>query len=167
MPPPPTARLLFRTWTAGDFDLAFSLWGDAEVTRYIGGPFSAQSVRGRVAKELENEAQYGVQYWPIFLREGGDHAGVCGLRPRNGIYALGFHLHERYWGRGLAREAAQAVIAYAFEVIGTEALFAGHHPRNSSSRTLLERLGFEYTGDEWYEPTGLMHPSYLLRKASS
>lgn len=164
MPPPPTARLLFRTWTMEDFDLALALWGNAEVTRYIGGPFSADYVRGRLEKELDNEAQAGVQYWPIFLRESGEHAGVCGLRPRDSIYALGFHLHPRYWGRGLAREAADAVIAYAFGTLRTDALFAGHHPHNSSSRTLLLRLGFEYTGDELYEPTGLMHPSYLLRK---
>jgi len=44
-------------------------------------------------------------------------------------------------------------------------LFAGHHPENESSRQLLTRLGFTYTHDEWYEPTGQMHPSYMLRKS--
>jgi RimJ/RimL family protein N-acetyltransferase len=162
MPPPPTARLLFRAWTADDFPLAYALWGSADVTRYIGGPFSAEYVRARLQREMDTEAQGGVQYWPIFLRDGGEHAGVCGLRPRNDIYALGFHLHPHFWGQGLAREAADAVIAYA-DAIGARELFAGHHPQNASSRKLLQRLGFAYTGDELYEPTGLMHPSYSLR----
>ena len=28
-----------------------------------------------------------------------------------------------------------------------------------------ERLGFRYTHDEYYEPTGLQHPSYLMAAA--
>ena len=44
-----------------------------------------------------------------------------------------------------------------------QALLSGsHNPGNQASRHLLETLGFRYTHDELYEPTGLMHPSYLL-----
>jgi len=39
-------------------------------------------------------------------------------------------------------------------------LFAGHNPNNTNSRKVLEKLGFTYVGDEFYEPTGLYHPSY-------
>ncbi|HKO57865.1 MAG TPA: GNAT family N-acetyltransferase [Thermoanaerobaculia bacterium] len=164
MPPPPTARLFFRPWTEDDFDIAFALWGDAEVTRYIGGPFPPEEVRRRLRRSVESEAEQGVQYWPMFLRESGEHVGVCGLRPYEDFYALGFHLRARYWGQGLAREAAEAVIAYAFDTLGARALFAGHHPQNDRSRALLTKLGFEYTHDQLYEPTGLQHKSYLLRK---
>jgi RimJ/RimL family protein N-acetyltransferase len=48
-------------------------------------------------------------------------------------------------------------------VLAASALFAGHHPANRSSRDLLLKLGFRYTHDEYYAPTGLQHPSYLLR----
>ena len=64
---------------------------------------------------------------------------------------------------GLPPTAARAAIRHAFDVLGAEALFAGHNPRNESSRRLLEKLGFEHTHDEHYAPTGLQHPSYLLR----
>ncbi|MBV9493909.1 MAG: GNAT family N-acetyltransferase [Acidobacteria bacterium] len=162
MPPPFTARLEFRIWRESDFPLALALWGDADVTRRIGGPFAADAVRVRLAREIDNEAQRGVQYWPIFLRDGGEHVGVCGLRPHEDILALGFHLHTRHQGKGLAREAAEQVIAHARDVLGVRALFAGHHPENEPSRALLGKLGFVYTHDAFYEPTGLMHPSYLL-----
>lgn len=56
------------------------------------------------------------------------------------------------------------MIAYAFDKMNVKALFAGHHPDNEVSRHILIKLGFEYTGDERYEPTGKMHPSYMLRK---
>ncbi|HUV51221.1 MAG TPA: GNAT family protein, partial [Anaerolineae bacterium] len=41
-------------------------------------------------------------------------------------------------------------------------LFAGHNPKNEASRHLLEKLGFRYSHDEYYAPTGLNHPSYMM-----
>lgn len=60
-------------------------------------------------------------------------------------------------------EAIAAVIKYAFTILGAEKLFAGHNPKNTASRQLLNRLGFAYIGDEFYAPTGLYHPSYELK----
>lgn len=51
------------------------------------------------------------------------------------------------------------MIAHAFDVFGARALFAGCNPDNTASRALLEKLGFGYTHDEFYSPTGLYHPS--------
>ena len=160
-----TERLGFRPWCADDLALAIGLWGDAAVTRLIGGPFSGEQVRTRLAREIANMDTYGVQYWPVFLISGDEHVGCCGLRPyrlEQGIYEIGFHLRTPYHRRGLAVEAAQAVMAYAFHPLGVSALFAGHHPANAPSRRVLEKLGFRYTHDEFYPPTGLNHPSYLL-----
>jgi RimJ/RimL family protein N-acetyltransferase len=162
-----TDRLGFRLWAADDFALAWALWGDPEVTRRIGGPFSEAQVRERLEREIANQEAYGIQYWPIFLRTTGDHLGCCGLRPYNldeSIYALGFHLRPGCWGLGYAGEAARAVIDHAFEVLGARGLFAGHHPENDPSRRLLVKLGFRYTHDELYPPTGIEHPSYLLMR---
>jgi RimJ/RimL family protein N-acetyltransferase len=160
-----TARLLFRPWSAADLELALGLWGDAEVTQLIGGPFSREQVRERLEREGASLEGYGVQYWPIFLREGGEHVGCCGLRPyrmEQRVYEIGFHIGSAHWGHGYASEAARAVIAYAFATLGAAALFAGHHPANDASRRLLQKLGFRYTHHEFYPPTGLEHPSYLL-----
>ena len=158
-------RLGFRPWSEADLGLALELWGDTAVTRLIGGPFSPEQIQDRVARETATQKAYGVQYWPLFLRASHAHLGCCGLRPyrlEHGIYELGVHLRAAYWGQGYALEAARAVIAYAFDHLGATALFAGHHPANSASRRLLETLGFPYTHDEYYPPTGLHHPSYLL-----
>jgi len=111
---------------------------------------------------------YNVQYWPIFLLSTGEHVGCGGLRPykpEDRIFELGFHLLPAYWGKGLAVEAGRGVIAYAFESLGVKALFAGHHPANAASRRVLEKLGFTFTHEELYPPTGLLHPSYLLTRA--
>jgi ribosomal-protein-alanine N-acetyltransferase len=157
-------RLGFGEWSEADVDLAFALWGDPQLMRFIGGPYSREKARARLAREMDSLASFGVQYWPIFLLENDQFIGCCGLRPHGDIHALGFHLLPAFWGRGYAREAAQAAIGYAFGTIGAEVLFAGHHPLNAPSKRVLEALGFVYWRDELYPPTGLMHPSYLLRK---
>jgi RimJ/RimL family protein N-acetyltransferase len=158
-------RLGFRTWRPDDIELAVALWGDHQVTRFIAtAPLSRASIEERLAREIASQAEHGVQYWPIFLRQGGDHVGCCGLRTyRSSVLELGVHIRSDFWRRGLAREAAQAVIAYGFDRLGARALFAGHNPDNTASRDLLRVLGFIYTHDEHYPPTGLMHPSYLMK----
>jgi RimJ/RimL family protein N-acetyltransferase len=121
-------------------------------------------IRERLATEIANEAAIGLQYWPVFLGSG-DFVGCCGLRsrtPDKRIYELGFYLRFDHWGKGLAREAALAVIAHAFGPVGATALYAGHHPDNETSRVVLEKLGFRYTHHELYPPTGLDEPCYEL-----
>jgi [ribosomal protein S5]-alanine N-acetyltransferase len=164
-----TARLGFRSWSAEDLLLAASLWGDAEVTRLIGGPFTQEQITERLDREISSTNACRIQYWPLFLLSSGEFAGCGGLRPYNlpeGILELGFHLRPVFWRQGLAEEAARAVIAYAFETLGANAVFAGHHPQNQASRKLLEKLGFGFTHEELYPPTGLHHPSYLLRRTA-
>ena len=169
--PQPTAyflqseRLGFRAWSDADMDLAMSVWGDPEVTRLIGGPFSREEVQERLAREIATMQSHGVQYWPVFLLATGEHVGCCGLRPYNveeRIYEIGVHLRKAFWGQGHAPEATRVVMEYAFNTLEVKALFAGRNPANEASRRILETLGFRYTHDEYYPPTGLQHPSYLL-----
>jgi ribosomal-protein-alanine N-acetyltransferase len=140
------------------------------VTRLIDGrvTLSADQVRGRLLEEVRAGREHGVQYWPVFLLQTQGHVGCCGLRSHDeegGILEIGVHIRSEQWSQGYATEATRAVIAYAFNVLGAKALFAGHNPGNRASHALLVKLGFTYTHDEFYEPTGLHHPSYLLTAA--
>ena len=72
-----------------------------------------------------------------------------------------------FWGRGLAREAAEVVIAHAFAALDATALYAGHHPDNTASKGVLTSVGFRYTHDEFYPPTGQIEPCYLLSQRES
>ena len=165
-----TPRIGFRLWTLEDLDLAIGLWGDFEVTRFFDGrgKLSPSQVKERLLQEIATEKLYGTQYWPIFLLSDNQHLGCCGLRPYDqlkNIWEIGFHIRHRHWRQGYAFEAACAVIRHAFDNIGVSGLFAGHNPKNESSRHLLTKLGFKYTHDEFYKPTGLNHPSYLMTAA--
>jgi len=158
-------RLGFRRWSASDLPLAVALWGNPQVTRFFGGPSSKEKIKERLAREIALMSTHNVQYWPIFLLAGGAHVGCAGLQPYKldeKIYELGVHLLPPYWGQGFAVEAGKAIIAFAFASLGARSLFAGHHPENNASRSVLRKLGFEYSGEVFYPPTGLMEPAYLL-----
>ena len=160
-------RLGFRWWSQDDLPLARDLWGDLEVTKFFGGPFPEQEIQRRLQVELDRAAAHNFQYWPMHLLDGGEFVGCCGLRPYKldeGIPELGFHLRPKFWGRGLAPEAATAVIAYAFNTFGAKALSAGHHPDNENSKKVLEKLGFRYTHDQFFAALGIDIPCYLLRR---
>ena len=173
-PLPASGRLEFRSWDESDPGLARRLWADAAVTRYIASaPYSEEEVRARLATEAANLARMGMQYWPMFLRETGEFAGVCGLKPcpyegspERPELELGFHLVPEMWGRGLATEAAAAAAAFAFDRPETRRLFAGHHPENRASERVLRKLGFRYARHVFYAATGLLHPLYVLERGA-
>jgi len=164
-----TRRLGFRCWGDGDYSIAEELWGDGKVTGLFGGPFSPAMVRARLDVEMAHMQRYGFQYWPIFLLENDAHVGCAGLRPyrmEENILELGFHLRPGFWGRGLAPEAARGIIDHAFTTVGAAALFAGHHPENEASRRVLLKVGFVYTGEELYPPSGMIEPTYRMPRAA-
>lgn len=162
-----TPRLTFGTWTHNDLPLAVRLWEDPDVMRLHGGPYTRAEVRQRLQHEIAQFEAHGVQYWPLFIRETGEHVGCCGLKPHDvsrGIWEFGCQICRQFWSRGMGREATAALLDYSFKVLGVQALRAGHHPANDASRRLITSLGFQPTPDEFYPATGLMEPCYLLTR---
>ncbi|WP_448002226.1 GNAT family N-acetyltransferase [Agromyces bauzanensis] len=73
---------------------------------------------------------------------------------------LGWVLHPDFQGRGFAREAAQALLAFAFETLNPHRVQAFLDARNGASAALCERLGMrreamileeEYNDGEWQD----------------
>ena len=164
-----TVRLGFSVWSEKDISDALELWGNPEVTKFIvaEGKMLKEQVQQRLRKEIETYNNANIQYWPIYLIENNQNIGCCGLRPydsESNTLEIGIHLKEQYWGKGFAQEACTSVIEYSFKTLNVNALFAGHNPKNIASAQLLKKLGFTYTHDEFYPPTGLQHPSYSLTK---
>ena len=162
-----TDRLGLSHWNEGDLDLAMTLWGDPEVSSLIGGPFTPDETSARLNREIEMMLTCGVQYWPVFSLQNNELVGCAGLRPYKNehVFEMGVHLRPDYRGQGLAEEAGRAVISFAFGTLGVIGLFAGHHPSNVASERLIKKLGFRFTREEFYPPTGLNHPSYLMMKS--
>ena len=64
-----------------------------------------------------------------------------GKREHNSL-EIGYVFNRKYWGKGYAKEDCEAVIKRSFED-GIHRIFAECDPENTSSRGLLEALGFD------------------------
>jgi RimJ/RimL family protein N-acetyltransferase len=168
-----TERLVARSWRIEDLPLALELWGDPAVTALIDarGRLSEAQVREKLCVEIARERSRGVQYWALFDHRNGDFVGCAGLRPwvytpDEADFEAGFHLVRRCWGNGFGTEAALGALEYAWQKMRLAKVYAGHHPDNRASERILKKLGFKFIEDVFYEPTGLMHPSYVCMAPS-
>ena len=53
-------------------------------------------------------------------------------------------LHPDAWGQGYATEVARAALAYGFETLGLDLIFAITLPDNLASQAVMKRLGLTY-----------------------
>ncbi len=78
-------------------------------------------------------------------RESGEFVGFCGLVPEEvaGVeeVGIGYRLARRFWHRGLAPEAAQAVMAHAFDVQRLETVVAVIEPAHLAPFAWRRRSG--------------------------
>ena len=59
---------------------------------------------------------------------------------------LGYWIGKPYWNNGYASEAARAVLAYAFNTLGLNRVFAHHFSGNPSSGRVMEKIGMTCEG---------------------
>ena len=68
-------------------------------------------------------------------------AGNNGSWPADGQQTLGYWVGRDYWGRGLATEAAQAVVAHTRAELGLRRLVSVHIVGNEASARVMVKLG--------------------------
>ena len=114
-----------------------------------------EQAHDRLHTERDRESCFGIQYWPIFLRETGEFAGCAGLRPWSmdpDTVEVGVNLMRSVWGLRLGEEALRAVLVHGFDSLDLPRIVAGHGREHNNSRKLLERAGFKYTHDILWGP---------------
>lgn len=75
--------------------------------------------------------------------------GCIGIDPvpgADGSIEIGYWIARDHWGRGYATEAGQAVLTIA-RTLGYERVLGSHFLDNPASGRVLEKLGFEPTGN--------------------
>jgi len=71
--------------------------------------------------------------------------GGCGLHEGKDGPEIGYWIARRYWGRGMATEAARSLLAIA-HALGHRRLVARHASDNPGSARVLRKAGFVPTG---------------------
>lgn len=143
-----TDRLILRRPRASDAEAVYAYAADPEVTFHMDWPTHTDIARSRVFLEYCDAAwaDGSEATWAITLTDDDRMAGVIAARPRGHKADFGYALSRAYWGRGLATEAARAVINEAFRLPGMARVWATCSLENIGSRRVLEKAGLEREG---------------------
>ncbi len=155
-----TPRLRLRALCEEDIELLVSLYADAEVMR---GSSGVAEPRDRAGSEewLRRTLAVATAAWVTFRvddRFTGSFLGRCGLRPEEGSNEteLAYAFARAAWGRGIATEAATAVVRHGFET-GLTRIVSCALAENGASLRVLEKLGMRRTHEEVTSDGVLIH----------
>lgn len=145
-----TPRLTLRPFSESDSAKFFQNWGcDEAVARYLTrrAHLNADETAGWIARWLPLYANPGFFLWCV--EYAGEPIGTINLHDVSEddlSCDMGYSIGSRWWGLGLATEAASAVRDFAFESAGMHRLTAWIADGNAASGRVLEKLGMQYEG---------------------
>ncbi len=152
-----TERLLLRKISESDVRAVFDIFSKEEVTdHYDCHPFTDESkainwVNCNIASYEDNGIK-GFR-WAIALIDTPDQLiGSCGIHSVNPNFKsleVGYELHPRLWGKGMATEAVSGILDYCFNQdfpIRVNRIAATTDVVSPQSISVLRKLGFKEEG---------------------
>lgn len=155
-----TERLHLRRWQESDRAPFAALNADPVVMELFPAPLSAvesDAFMDRIEQHFDAHA-FGL--WAVELRGTEEFIGFVGLWPATfaapftPATEVGWRLARRFWGAGLAPEAAAAASADGFDRLGLEEIVSFTAAINLKSRRVMEKIGMTRDKAEDFE-----HPS--------
>lgn len=151
-------RVHLRAPCDGDQAALYSLFSLPQVVRFWSTP--AWTDPAQADAWLRRQAGFREEStgltWAIVRPDDDTLIGTASLYafvPEQGRGEVGYTLHPRLWGSGLATDAVRRTLRFAFEELDLRRIEADTDPRNTGSCKLLERLGFEregYLRERWF-----------------
>jgi len=146
-------RLVLRRFLPEDHLLFAELNADPTVMQYFPAVLdAAEALAFQQRIDLHFE-RHGFGFWAVSPRGSTALVGLVGLNvPQFEAHftpcvEIGWRFRPSYWGRGLATEAAQACLRYAFGPLGLGEIVAFTTVTNARSERLMVRLGMERDGE--------------------
>lgn len=147
-----TERLVLREFAIDDMTALNVIERDPRVTRFM--TFEPQTPEQTLVYVTQRIADRSARPRTTFdlavlLRDDERLIGRCGLgieRPDHREAMLWYVLDPRHWGRGLAVEAARAIVGFGFGVLKLHRIWADCDPRNTASCRVAEKLGMTLEG---------------------
>ena len=146
-----TERLILRSLTledaadiqhlAGEYDVASTL---SNMPHPYGDGMAEEWIHSCYNKYKKDKALN----FAVTLRTDRNLIGGIELRLDRGNEngELGYWIGKPYWNRGYCTEAARIVVAYSFEVLMLNRIYAQYFKRNAASGRVLEKIGMCYEG---------------------
>lgn len=159
-----TARLGLRRFTPADLEWLAQVYGDPDVTRYLGGAKdrdqAEQMLNTRILRYYDDWPGLGI--WMTVERATAMPVGFHLLNHIRGesIVQVGFTLAKSAWGRGFATEMASAVLRYGFLDLRLPRIVGMADMQNHASQRVLLKIGLQRKGERAFT-----HPDYAAAGA--
>ena len=154
-----TRRLLIRNFEFKDWQAVYEYTSDRNVMKYIPeGVFSEKAAKEFVNKNIGDKAEN----FPVVLIDENILIGHIAFYKYFGehTYEIGGVFNPNYYNRGVATEAAKAVVQYGFEKMKLHRIIATCQPQNIPSYRIMEKIGMRREGyfkkcipkgNEWWD----------------
>ncbi|BCJ38396.1 hypothetical protein Athai_58990 [Actinocatenispora thailandica] len=142
-----SGRLRLAAVTEADAIRLYEALAEPAMSAGSRSPFrSLERTERWVAHRIDEQRTAGLCSYVLCDRETGDLVGTCGVRrgPAVAESELGYRIAGRYRRRGLATEAATAVVDEC-RAAGLSRVWATIRPDNVGSRRVVEALGMRLT----------------------
>jgi RimJ/RimL family protein N-acetyltransferase len=143
-----TARLRLCPLTTDAVDDIHRLWIDPNVRKYLWDDevISREQASSAVEESISLFQASGYGLWGVFARGDKTLIGFCGYwffhdPPQ---LQLLYGIAPTHWGKGLAAEAATAVIEYGFEELTFDRIIASTDAPNLASLRVMEKAGMTF-----------------------
>lgn len=148
-----TERLILRRWEERDRAPFHMLCSDPRVMKFIGPPQLRAESDAAIDRQNGFFDTLGHCFWAVERRTDGTLLGFCGVKPGaaqtpvEGELEIGWRIAFDHWGRGYAREAAQASLDWTWDHQTASRVMAITAAQNARSWGLMERIGMTRVAD--------------------
>ena len=138
-----TQRLILRPTASEDFEAWAAFMGDAEASKFVGGPQPRSTAWRGFLSMAGAWAIQGFAMFSVIEKSSGRWVGRLGPWMPEGWPGteVGWGLAREAWGKGYAHEGSTAAIDWAFDHLAWREVIHCISPDNAPSQALAQRLG--------------------------
>jgi len=160
---------VLRQWRAADRAPFAAMNADPAVMAWFPARLTAAESDALADAIAAHHRTHGFGLWALEIPGVTPFAGFVGLSVPGFIASftpcveIGWRLAAACWGRGYATEAARAVLAHAWDVVGLDEVVSFTTAGNARSRAVMTRIGMRYDpADDFDHPR--LPPGHPLRR---
>ena len=147
-----TERLILRKFTLDDAKDMFNNYGsDSDTSKYLvwNTHKNIEDSISYIKDVLEKYKKDSFYCWGVVLKETNALFGaisVIDLDIKNHTAEVGYCYGSKWWRNGYAAESFKRVIAFLFDEVGIETIYADHYLDNVASGRVMEKCGLKKEG---------------------
>lgn len=160
-----TDRLILKSMTLDDAEIAWTFWGDHEIGKYLCDPYykDANELRELISDIDEWDTEYP---FIAYDKHTGDIVATCsiGVEGSPTQWGFGYCIRKDSWGKGYATEIAKALIDFAYS-LGIRDFQGTVATENIASRRVMEKCGMHLDHESSFAKKGtdIVYPSSIYK----